>query len=37
MLPNYEKAFMLKADASNNGLGAALLQQDAEGRWVPIQ
>ena len=24
-------------DASNSGLGAALLQQDAEGRWVPIQ
>ena len=37
MLPNYEKAFMLKTDASNSGLGAALLRQDAEGRWVPIQ
>ena len=37
ILPNYEKMFLLKTDASNSELGAALLQQDAEGRWVPIQ
>ena len=37
MLPDYNKEFMLRTDASDRGLGAALLQKDEEGRWRIIQ
>jgi RNase H-like domain found in reverse transcriptase/Reverse transcriptase (RNA-dependent DNA polymerase) len=36
-LPDYNKEFTLKTDASNTGLGAVLLQKDEGGRLVPIQ
>ena len=37
ILPDYNKDFMLRTDASNTGLGAVLLQQDSEGEWRPVQ
>ncbi|KAM0685113.1 hypothetical protein COBT_003678 [Conglomerata obtusa] len=36
-LPEYNKQFVLKTDASNTGLGAVLLQKDEKNRLVPIQ
>lgn len=36
-LPEYEKIFTLKTDASNTGIGAVLMQQNNEGLLVPIQ
>lgn len=37
LLPNYDKEFLLRTDASNNGMGAVLLQKDNSGEWRPIQ
>ncbi len=37
VLPNYNQGFMLRTDASNTGIGAVLLQEDDQGRWVPVQ
>ncbi|KAI5170494.1 hypothetical protein PAEPH01_1480, partial [Pancytospora epiphaga] len=36
-LPNYNKPFMLRSDASNLGLGAVLLQMNVADEWVLIQ
>ncbi|KAF9762689.1 Retrovirus-related Pol polyprotein from transposon 17.6 [Nosema granulosis] len=36
-IPNYTKAFRLRTDASDSGLGAVLLQTNREGKLVSIQ
>lgn len=36
LLPNFEKEFIIRADASDEGLGAALLQADDHGDLRPI-
>ncbi|MGL5636187.1 MAG: reverse transcriptase family protein, partial [Bacteroidales bacterium] len=36
-LPEYDKEFTLKTDASNHGLGAVLLQKNNDGKLVPVQ
>ncbi|KAF9742482.1 Retrovirus-related Pol polyprotein from transposon, partial [Nosema granulosis] len=37
VLPNYDREFMLRTNVSNTGIGAVLLQEDEQGKWVPIQ
>lgn len=37
ILPNYEKEFILKTDASNTGMGAVLLQRNGKGELAPVQ
>lgn len=36
-LPDYNKEFMLRTDASGTGIGAVLLQKNKIGEWAPIQ
>jgi len=36
-IPDYEKEFMLRTDASNKGMGAVLLQRNKNEEWVPVQ
>ncbi|KAF9742974.1 Retrovirus-related Pol polyprotein from transposon 17.6, partial [Nosema granulosis] len=35
--PYDNKTFRVRTDACDSGIGAILLQEDNEGRWVPIQ
>ncbi|KAF9761232.1 Transposon Tf2-11 polyprotein [Nosema granulosis] len=34
-LPDYTKLFRLRTDACDTGIGAILLQENIEGKWVP--
>eukprot|EP01135_Chromosphaera_perkinsii_P009509 Nk52_evm1s1777 gene=Nk52_evmTU1s1777 len=36
MMPNFEKQFVVHADASDRGLGCALLQEDEHGDLRPV-
>ncbi|ELQ75992.1 hypothetical protein, LTR Retrotransposon [Trachipleistophora hominis] len=36
-LPEFEKKFTLKTDASNTGLGAVLVQENKNGKLIPVQ
>ncbi|KAF9761624.1 Retrovirus-related Pol polyprotein from transposon 17.6 [Nosema granulosis] len=36
-IPNSNKNFRVRTDACDTGIGAILLQEDKDGRWVPIQ
>ncbi|KAF9756151.1 Retrovirus-related Pol polyprotein from transposon 17.6, partial [Nosema granulosis] len=36
-IPDNNKSFRVRTDACDTGIGAILLQENKEGRWVPIQ
>ncbi len=36
-MPDGKKTFRLRTDACDKGIGAILIQEDNEGKWVPIQ
>jgi hypothetical protein len=37
LIPNGKKMFRLRTDACDSGIGAILLQENDEGKWIPIQ